>query len=114
MAADQVKIDVQRVELAREIVDQLSKLKKESSFSFALSEEGHFAMEETLKLIEWGIGGNKPKIKETAVTIFAPMLEAPTGTPINLHLDEYDLKSIGEVLAVIDRSLAQHKDGVLK
>lgn len=114
MAAETLTVDERQMELAKSIVEELSKVRAETSFSFTLTEDGVGAVEETLKLIEWGIGGNKPKIKETALGIFTSFIVEKPGTPLNLHMDEYDLKAVGEVLAVIEKALEQHEDGVLK
>ena len=114
MSADTLTIDERKVELAQNIVEALTKVKAESSFSFTLTEDGLKAMEETLKLIEWGIGGNKSKIKETATDIFSSFTLEKPGTPLNLHLDDYDLKAVEEVSAVLERALERHEDGVLK
>lgn len=65
-------------------------------------------------MADWGIGGNKPKLKEAALECLAHMGEAEAGEPVNVNFTEYELKSMAEVLSVIDRALERQEEGILK
>jgi hypothetical protein len=88
-------------------------LKPLSSLSFTLSTDGLEAVNEVQRLIDWGIGKNKSKIKDAALSVISPLAESDPGLPNNVNLTEFDIKSMEEVLALIERSLSKHKDGVL-
>ena len=114
MAQDpQVRIDIEAVELAKQIMDQLSQVRPEHSLSFVLNEEGSAAIEESIKIAEWGIGGNKPKLKATALEILNEIAEVSAGEPVNINFTEYEIKSMGEVLEVLTKALDVHEDGIL-
>jgi hypothetical protein len=113
MTAD-IKIDVERIEIAKEIFSTLSALRPLQSFSFSLDTNGMDALNETLVLIDWGIGGNKPKLKEAALEVVTPLSEREAGSPLNVNLTEYEIKAMEEVASVIARALEQQDDGVLK
>jgi hypothetical protein len=115
MSTDNNRIEINVVDLgtAVEIIENLAGLKPLTSFSFSLNEEGVSAVNEVLRLVEWGIGKNKPKLKEAALEVLLPLVEPESGTPLNVNLNEYEVKSMEEVLALIERALDKHKDGVL-
>jgi len=115
MSTDNNRIEINVVDLgtAMEIIETLAGLKPLTSFSFSLNEEGVSAVNEVLRLVEWGIGKNKPKLKEAALEVLLPLVEPEPGTPLNVNLTEYEVKSMEEVLALIVRALDKHKDGVL-
>ena len=115
MSTDNNRIEINVVDLgtAMEIIETLAGLKPLTSFSFSLNEEGVSAVNEVLRLVEWGIGKNKPKLKEAALDVLLPLVEPEPGTPLNVNLTEYEVKSLVEVLALIVRALDKHKDGVL-
>lgn len=114
MAQEQkVNIDIEIVELAKQIMDQLSRVRPEHSLSFVLNEDGKAAIGESIKIAEWGIGGNKPKIKATALEILNAIDEVSVGEPVNINLTEYEIKSMGEVLEVLTKALEVQEDGHL-
>lgn len=111
--ADRLMITPESVELAQNIMKQLSELRPEHSFSFLLSEDGVAAIGESLKIAEWGIGGNKPKLKTTALEILTNIGESAAGDPVNVNFTEYEIKAIGEVFEVLGKALGNHKEGFL-
>jgi hypothetical protein len=114
MSAEVLTINVPIVEKAKEIISVLSEMRHDKSMSFALTEEGFEAIREAEKLAEWGIGGNKPKLKEAAFVCLEMIGSGEPGIPVNVNFTEYELKAIGEVLAVIERALERQEEGVLK
>jgi len=113
MVNDEIKINPELLEKAREIFETISVQRSEHSFSFVLTEEGHQALADTIKVVEWGIGGNKPKLKETALEHLIEIQNVPHGNPVNINMTEYELKSMSEVVEAIDKALDSHEDGVL-
>ncbi len=113
MANDEIKINPKLLETAREVFVTISEQRPEHSFSFVLTEEGYHALEDAIKVVEWGIGGNKPKLKETALEQLAEFMNIAQGNPVNINMTEYELKSMGEVVEAIDKALDSHEDGVL-
>lgn len=114
MSTEVLTIDVPTVEKSKEIFTSLSDLRPEKSLSFVLTEDGVEAIQEAKKLAEWGIGGNKPKLKAAAIECLDHMGEAEAGTPVNVNFSEYEIKAILEVLSVIERALERQEDGILK
>ena len=115
MAADSDRIEINNKDLqtAQDIVGAITNIKPLTSLSFTLNAEGVTAINETLRLVEWGIGKNKPKLKETALDVLSPLGEADQGMPLNVNLTEYEIKALEEVLALIERSISKHKDGAV-
>ena len=110
---DRIEINIEDLQTAQEIFGTIVKIKPLTSFSFTLNGEGLTAIKETLRLVEWGIGKNKPKLKEAAIDILSPVVDVDQGLPININLNEYEIKAIEEVLALIDRSISKYKEGVV-
>ena len=108
-----VNIDIEIVELAKQIMDQLSQVRPEHSMSFVLNEDGKAAIGESIKIAEWGIGGNKPKLKATALEILNAIDEVSVGEPVNINFTDYEIKSIAEVLEVLNKALEVQEDGNL-
>jgi len=115
MAEDknQIEINIESIQIAQEIIETFTRLKPLSSFSFTLNPDGLAAVNEVLRLIHWGIGKNKPKLKDAALDVLAPLVESEPGMPNNVNLTEFEIKSMEEVLALIERALSKHKDGVV-
>lgn len=111
--ADEITINPEIVKVAQAIFTEFSTLKPERSLSFSLTEEGVDAISEAKKLADWGIGGNKPKLKETALEYIEGLEDSNPGEPLNVNFTEYEIKAMGEVLSVIERALENHEDGVL-
>jgi hypothetical protein len=114
MTADVLSLDVAIAEKGVEIFDVLSGLTPEKSLSFVLTDEGVEAIQLAIALTEWGIGGNKPKLKETALECLNQISEVDAGDPVNVNFTEYEVKSMEEVLAVFQKALEQQKDGILE
>ena len=110
---DEIIINPDLLENAREIFSTLAQQRPEHSVSFVLSNEGFRAVEDTIKVVEWGIGGNKSKLKSTALEILAWISSVPNGAPVNVNLTEYELKSMGEVVEAIEKAVENHQEGVL-
>jgi hypothetical protein len=110
---DRLEIDIEDIQTAQEIVGNIANLKPLTSLSFTLSAEGSSAVKEILRLIEWGIGKNKPKLKQAALDVFSPLLDSDPGVPNNINLTEFEIKATEEVLAVIERALSKYKDGMV-
>ena len=110
---DEKEVMVEDIQTAQEIFGAIVKIKPLTSLSFTLSNEGLTAVNETLRLIEWGIGKNKPKIKEAALSVLSPLVDSEPGMPNNVNLTEFELKALGEVLSVLERALSKNKDGVV-
>ena len=110
---DEIKIKPEIVRIAHVIFSEFSNLKPERSLSFSLTDEGVEAINEAKKLADWGIGGNKPKLKETALEHLEILEKSKAGEPVNVNFTEYEIKAMGEVLAVIEKALEIHEDGIL-
>ncbi len=115
MAADKesIELEIEKIEIAQQIVSNLAGIRPEKSLSFTLSEDGVGAVNETVKLAEWGIGKNKTKIRKAALGILKPLAGSEPVKPINVNFTEIEIKSMVEVLELIERALEKHKDGVL-
>ena len=109
-----MKINVENLEYAHTLVQQLSEFKPESSFSFRLSQQGYDAITEALSVAEWGMGKNMPKMRAAVLEIFEAILSDSPGEPVNVNFTEYECKSLQAAVDLIERSLAKQKDGVLK
>lgn len=110
---DQLEITLKDLQTAGEIIETIANIKPLTSLSFTLNSDGITALKETLKLIEWGIGNNKPKLKEAALAVLSPLVDIDKGLPMNVNLSEYEIKAMTEVLALIERSITNYKDGVV-
>jgi hypothetical protein len=111
--ADRIEIKIEDLQTAQEIIGTFVNLKPLTSFSFTLNGQGLTAVKETLRLIEWGIGKNKPKLREAALDVLSPLVDDDQGVPINLNLTEYEIKAMEEVSVLIERAISKHKDGVV-
>ena len=114
MTADVLTLNIPVVELGKEIFSALSELRPEKSLSFVLTEEGAEAVQLAISLVDWGIGGNKPKLKETALACLAEMNEVSAGDPLNVNFTDYEIKAMAEILAVLEKALEKQKDGILE
>ena len=112
-AKDEIQINTEIVEIAQDIMEQLVTIRPEHSFSFVLNDEGSQAIEESIKIADWGIGGNKAKLKATALEILDSINEIPAGEPVNVNFTEYEVKSLSEVYDALGKALDKHEDGIL-
>ncbi len=113
MADEIIKIDPELLVIAKDIFQQLSEQRADHSFSFTLTDEGFRSIPETIRVVEWGIGGNKSKLKATALEILSGIEEIDQGLPVNVNMSEYDLKSMEEVVLALEKALDSHEDGEL-
>ena len=113
MAGDTVKIDPELLSVSKEVFSTLSEQRAEHSFSFLLTADGFNSIPDTIKVVEWGIGGNKSKLKATALEILNEIAAVDQGMPINVNLTEYELKSMEEVALALEKAIEAHKDGEL-
>jgi hypothetical protein len=109
----EVQINPEVVGVAQQIMEHLAQVRPEHSLSFVLNAEGVSAIDESIKIAEWGIGGNKPKLKATALEILNSISEAEPGDPVNVNFTEYEVKAMEEVLDVLGKALETHEDGLL-
>jgi hypothetical protein len=110
---DEIRINPELFSKAKEIFGTLALQRPEHSLSFVLSSEGAEAVFDTIKIVEWGIGGNKPKLKATALEVLGNIGAVDAGSPINVNLTEYEIKAMGEVVEAIDKAESNHQDGML-
>lgn len=113
MAKDALTIRPDLLEISKKVFGTLAELRPEHSFSFSLTPEGADALQDAVKIVEWGIGGNKPKLKATALEIMERMVQIEHGRPINVNLTEYEVKSMEEVFLAIEKAAESHNEGVL-
>jgi hypothetical protein len=114
MSAEVLTLKVPIAELGIEIFTVFSELPPEKSLSFVLTEEGVEAIQLAPTLVDWGIGGNKPKLKQTALECLSLMQDAEAGVPVNVNFTEYEIKAMGEVLGVFEKALEKQEDGLLE
>jgi hypothetical protein len=107
------KINPELLEISKTIFSALSEQRPEQSFSFTLTQEGVEAIADVGKVVEWGIGGNKSKLKETAQEAIAEFERHSIGEPVNVNFTEYELKAMAEVVAAVEKAIDSHEDGVL-
>jgi hypothetical protein len=110
---NQIEINIESIQTAQKIIEAFASLKPVSSFSFTLNTDGLSSVIEVIRLVNWGIGKNKPKLKDAALDVLSPLAESEPRMPNNVNLTEYEIKSMEEVLVLIDRALSRHKDGVV-
>ena len=110
---NEIKINPEIFDSAKEIFSTLADQRPEHSLSFVLSKEGTEAVLDSIKIVEWGIGGNKPKLKEAALEVLGDISAIDAGSPINVNLTEYELKAMGEVVMAIEKAESDHQDGIL-
>jgi hypothetical protein len=113
MADETVIINPDLLSVAKEVFSTLSEQRAEHSFSFLLTEDGFNSISDTIKVVEWGIGGNKSKLKATALEILEEFATVDQGVPINVNLTEYELKSMEEVALALEKAEESHQDGEL-
>ena len=113
MTENYVKINPELLEIAVDVFKTLSEQRAEHSFSFLLTEDGYNAVPDVIKVVEWGIGANKSKLKTTALEILTEIAEVEQGVPINVNMTDYELKSMVEVAQAIEKALESHDAGEL-
>lgn len=110
--AKNIQIDGTALTTGLKVVEEITGFQPYSSISFLATENILDAVEETSKLVDWGMAKNKHKMKATALEIMDHISEAEPGEPVNLNLDEYQLDSMAAAADLIERALDDKKDGV--
>lgn len=108
-----IELDGQALNLGLELIQRIARFQPFSSISFMATERVLTAVEESSRLVDWGMAKNKHKMKATAVEIMEQITEADPGDPINLNLDGYELDSMAAAADLIERTLDNRVDGVL-
>jgi hypothetical protein len=107
-----LQVDETLIQTGLSIFNQMSNFQPYSSISFIMTDQIHSAIQEASRLTDWGMAKNKTKMKATALEIMDQMLTVSPGDPVNLNLDEYQLKSLAEVGSLHDAALENKKDGL--
>ncbi len=107
-----LQVDETLIRTSMGIFTQLADFQPHSSISFLMTEQILSAVQEGRRLTAWGIAKNKTKLKEAALKIIDQIVLISPGDPVNLNLDEYQLKSMIEVASLHARVLENKKDGL--
>jgi hypothetical protein len=110
--AKEFQVDGTVLNTGLEVLQGIAGFQPYSSISFHATEKILNAVTEASKLVDWGMAKNMQKMKETALDIMEYIQEAQPGEPVNLNLDDYELKSIAAAADLIERTLDEQKDGV--
>jgi len=110
--AKNLRVDGSALTTGLQIVQEIADFQPYSSISFFATENILDAVEETSRLVDWGMAKNKHKMKATALEIMENIAEVDPGEPVNLNLDEYQLDSMAAAADLIERTLDEKKDGV--
>jgi hypothetical protein len=106
------QIDGTRLNTGLAVMQGISEFQPYSSISFLATDQILGAVVEVGKLVDWGMAKNMQKMKSAALEIIEIITESMAGDPVNLNLDDYQLKSISAVVDLIERTLDEGKDGV--
>jgi hypothetical protein len=107
-----IQVDGDRLTLGLAIMQGIAEFQPYSSISFPSSEKVLTAVDEVSELVNWGMAKNKQKMKETTLEILDHISEVDPGEPVNLNLDDYELKSIAAAADLIERTLDEKKEGI--
>lgn len=107
-----LQVDETLIKTSTRIFNQLADFQPYSSISFLMTDQILRAVQEGRRLTKWGIAKNKTKLKEAALEIIDQILNVAPGDPVNLNLDEYQLKSMAEVASIHAGALENKKDGL--
>ena len=110
--AKNIQINGSALTTGLQVVQEISEFQPFSSISFLATENILDAVEETSRLVDWGMAKNKHKMKAAALEIMEHIVGAEPGEPVNLNLDEYQLDSMAAAADLIERTLDDRKDGV--
>ena len=110
MAKD-YQMDGTRLNTGLTVMQSIAEFQPYSSISFLATENILAAVEEVRELIDGRMAKNMQKMKAAALEIMENITEAEPGEPVNLNLDEYELKSISAAADLIERTLDEGKDG---
>ena len=108
----QLQVDEALIKTGLGVINELADFQPYSSISFMMTDQIFSALQEGRRLADWGMAKNKPKMKEAALDIIDEVLLVSPGNPVNLNLDEYQLKSLGEVVSLFSAALENKKDGL--
>ena len=107
-----LQVDETQIRTSMGIFAQFADFQPHSSISFLMTDQILSALQEGRRLAAWGIANNKPKLKVAALEIIDQILLVSPGDPVNLNLDEYQLKSMAEVASLHAGTLENKKDGL--
>jgi len=91
------------LDTAIEIADTLANQPADSSLSFMLDENGHQAAQEALDIFDENYPSNYTNLKATVMELFTMFSAAPPQTPLNVHLEEDDIKAMQYAVEVLER-----------
>lgn len=112
--AKELEINVENLEYGYQAFQQIAECKPYSSYSFLLDVRTSIAFGDVRNLVEWGMGGNMPKMKIAALEILDTILSSSPGENVNLNFTEYECKSMQAVASLIERALEKQSNGVLR
>ena len=107
-----LQVDETLIKTGLDIFNQLANFQPHSSISFLMTDQILSAIQEGKHLTDWGMAKNKTKLKETALEIMDQIIMVAPGDPVNLNLDDYQLKSMAEVGSLHAAALENKKDGL--
>jgi hypothetical protein len=110
--ATNLQVDETLIKTSRRIFNKLSDFQPYSSISFIMTDQILSAVQEGRRLTDWGMAKNKTKLKDAALEIIDEMSLVSPGDPVNLNLDDYQLKSMAEVSSIHAAALENKKDGL--
>lgn len=108
----QLQVDETLIKTGLGVFNELANFQPFSSISFIMTDQILSSLKEGRRLAKWGIAKNKHKMKEAALEIIDEILLVYPGDPVNLNLDEYQLKSLAEVADLHGAALENKKDGL--
>lgn len=91
-------------QIGKEIISVLMNLRVEQSFSFVLNEEGHQALQALVDLTEEKMPKNMTRLLESAMETLSPLTNFEPGDPLNVNLNEDDLKAMEKIMELIERN----------
>lgn len=110
--ANDLQVDGNALTTGLEVMQGIAEFQPFTSISFLATENIVEAVEEASELVDYGMAKNMHKMKATALDIMDQIAEADPGDPVNLNLDDYELKSIAAAADLIERTLDDPKNGV--
>lgn len=97
--------EVQNIhQIGKEIISALVSLRPEKSFSFVLNEEGHQALKALVDLTEEKMPKNMTRMLDSVVETLSPLTNYEPGAPLNVNLNEDDLKAMEKVMELVERN----------
>lgn len=107
-----LQVDGSKLKAGQMIIQEILQFQPFSSISFFIKENNLQALQETRLLLDWGMAKNKSKMKAASLEIIDLILSTSPGNPVNLNLDEYELKSLAEAGSLLQRAFEQKIEGL--